>query len=511
MTKYDELFSLPDTIATQGEEFEVKVNADGSILDKSVVLSLCRYGDYNNSLNIDAKKEHVPAIVLHMDGTQGSTTFTDINPFRDWTGEGNAEIDTTIKKFGTGSAHFEISSDYIYDVEEVGLVIGGSNFKSEFWVYFAEVPVSGLFWGIEGFVDCGYSSTEDTIYIAMPLGGASCTFSPEIETWYHLVFERIDLTIKIFIDGVYTSTSTYGNTNAVISNDDTIFVGKPGSELYIDDFVFTIGFANRREDFDVPISAYASYPTSAYIVVDDELSTQWNGKYIAQVAVGNSCRKTMLHFEKNVVDESGRYWVGIIGIFDTDIFKFGTSSLYLADDGIFSVQNVEIGYNDFCVDFWIRFDTTDVYDHSIFYGYNDDTGDLAAIYIDDGLLVIDLETSYGSLGFYCDFVYDEDEWYHIALGRYSGEGMIFINGVSQTIVPSSYSFVDENPFIPEFLFISIDATDFSFFIDEFRFMVGTNPYITDFTPPTEAYGMDTKVYGDVNKANGVGICFPAGS
>ena len=72
-------------------------------------------------------------LLLHGDGTNGSTTFTDdSNSSRTITASGNAQIDTAIKKFGSGSAEFDGTNSKLI---VSGNPLGSGDFTIEFWIY----------------------------------------------------------------------------------------------------------------------------------------------------------------------------------------------------------------------------------------------------------------------------------------------------------------------------------------------------------------------------------------
>lgn len=53
-------------------------------------------------------------LLLHMDGTNGSTTFTDNSPTpKTVTANGNVQVSTTTPKFGSGAALFDGTTDYL--------------------------------------------------------------------------------------------------------------------------------------------------------------------------------------------------------------------------------------------------------------------------------------------------------------------------------------------------------------------------------------------------------------
>ena len=520
--KYNDLFTLQEIVATQGETFDVKISQSASMADKNIVLSSYKLGDKSTSYSVVGKKEHIPAILLHFDGTDGSTTFTDENAYNDWTPSGGAELTTEIFKFGTAGGAFGDSGDYISTSAGTHLLIGDADFKIEFWIYFDATPSGGFFCVQDDASTEALSiGFDDAIILQMNSNGletaAYCDWNPIAGVWYHIVVERSYSAIRMFINGVEQSVTVEGNSDIeLLYNSGDFVIGAVGDNTVIDDFVFTIGFADRREDFTVPTSAYTNYPTSSYICFDEtNPSTQLTGKYVSQLTVGDSCRKTMLHFDTNFVDESGLVWGGDATIDDT-IVKFGSGSGYFNDTSIYNPAYFQISttdyYGDWYMDLWINIGMTDTNFHSNVILFNEDSGAIL-FYIGDGIVGFGGETSLGTSNSYCSWVYSEDTWYHLLLGKASGNAVIFINGVSQSI--SGNTTVDVP--LPYELIVVIDATEnafseaaFEFNIDEFRFVVGDTTPTSNFTPPTTAYGDDTGVFQEIYKTNGTSLIFPNG-
>ena len=83
------------------------------------------------------------SMLLPMDGTNGSTTFTDssLNAIT-VTAVGNAQVSTTQAKYGGASAYFDGSGDYL-DTAGTGIAtaFGTGDFTIEFWYYPLSVSV----------------------------------------------------------------------------------------------------------------------------------------------------------------------------------------------------------------------------------------------------------------------------------------------------------------------------------------------------------------------------------
>ncbi|MDP6925246.1 MAG: hypothetical protein R2568_10385 [Candidatus Scalindua sp.] len=68
-------------------------------------------------------------LLLHMDGANNSTSFTDSSDnTHSVTAYGNAKMSTSPKKFGTASASFDGSGDYLAVPDSADLNFGSGNF-----------------------------------------------------------------------------------------------------------------------------------------------------------------------------------------------------------------------------------------------------------------------------------------------------------------------------------------------------------------------------------------------
>ena len=82
-------------------------------------------------------------LVIHADGANNSTSFSDATGNYTLTTNGNTHVDTSIKYFGTGSAQFDGSSDYISlpNTADWNIFSATSNtFTFDMWVYVTSYP-----------------------------------------------------------------------------------------------------------------------------------------------------------------------------------------------------------------------------------------------------------------------------------------------------------------------------------------------------------------------------------
>lgn len=192
---------------------------------------------------------------LHMDGVNGSTTFTDVKGHT-FTANGNAQISTAQSKFGGASAVFDGNGDYISTPSSSDFAYGTGDFTWEFFVRF------NLFSGNQYLLDHG-DNGGSILYVTglryynpgTGTGSPLYTAAPILNTnkWYHIAVSRNSGTTKLFLDGTLISYApdTYDYTA------NTLRIGSRGSNInflngYIDEFRITKGVGRYTENFQPP-------------------------------------------------------------------------------------------------------------------------------------------------------------------------------------------------------------------------------------------------------------------
>ena len=205
------------------------------------------------------------SLLLHGDGTSGSTTITDSSSNAvSVTANGNAQIDTTIKKFGTGSVELDGSGDYLSAGTSVGN-FGTGDFTVEMWLY----PISynrGLFsktTNTSGSSPPSISAymTSTALLVGVNSGSATgswntCSALPALNQWSHLAICRSGTDLRCFLNG----TSILNVTNSAdVDNSDTLRIGywrlTNQFEGYMDDIRFS-GVARYTSNFTAPTAAF---------------------------------------------------------------------------------------------------------------------------------------------------------------------------------------------------------------------------------------------------------------
>ena len=213
-------------------------------------------------------------LMLHCDGADASTTFTD-EIGKTVTAVGNAQIDTAQQKFGTGSGLFDGTGDYLTVPDSDDWNFGTGDFTIDKRVRFNDIASSSR--GFIGqYVDVDnqwyfYRDVDDTkLYFYAILGGVvkanyNVVWSPSINTWYHLALVRSGTNIYMFIDGVSQTltVTTAISTNsmpdlAAVLTIGTMGVGTKMMNGWMDEVRVSKGIARWTANFTPSTSAYAT-------------------------------------------------------------------------------------------------------------------------------------------------------------------------------------------------------------------------------------------------------------
>jgi hypothetical protein len=209
--------------------------------------------------------------LLHFNGSDGSTTFTDNSPApKTYTGAGNAQIDTAQSQFGGASALFDGTGDYISTPDHADLELGSGDFTIEFWVRFANVA------GSKALVMKSDASTTEAPFLifcnttaltfwsssngtAWDIANNSAIGTVATGTWYHVAVTRSGNTIRKFLNG--TKNGADVTTSATLHNNaHPLYIGGIPSTWYhngwIDDLRITKGVCRYTADFTPPAAQF---------------------------------------------------------------------------------------------------------------------------------------------------------------------------------------------------------------------------------------------------------------
>lgn len=180
---------------------------------------------------------------------------------------GNAQISTSVKKYGTGSLAFDGSGDYLLSRRTELTNFGTGNFTIEGWFYTGVTSRQDLLgqysgdyagnWGVSiGITSSGtIAFYNGNTVIAQSSGGQWST-----NTWTHFAVVRSGTSLAIYINGVSVASAT--NSSDITSTYPNFIVGwgggagGPALNGYLDDLRITKGYARYTTTFTPPTSAF---------------------------------------------------------------------------------------------------------------------------------------------------------------------------------------------------------------------------------------------------------------
>lgn len=207
--------------------------------------------------------------LMHFDGTNGSTTFTD-EIGHTFSAVSGAKLSTANKEFGTAALILNGSSDYITTPDNADFDFGSGDFTIECWVYadtsvsngvISKRPATADGWAIEvrntgalwlrAKVAGSYSDTQ-----VATAGGAVAS-----NTWTYIALTRSGTAWRFFVNGVVQVNTTISGTldnqsvalaigNSVYNTPEDPFNGS------IDELRITKGIARYTANFTPPAAPF---------------------------------------------------------------------------------------------------------------------------------------------------------------------------------------------------------------------------------------------------------------
>jgi hypothetical protein len=200
-------------------------------------------------------------LLLHFDGTDGSTTFTDSSA-NGWTitPSGTAQLSTSSPKFGTASGAFDGSANCnIVTPSDSAFAMGTNDFTFDFWATPNTVSSND---GVFGFVNglC-VSLNAGNWRVASTGGTGNLMGAATAGVRVHVALTRSGSSVRFFLNGVQTgSTLTFG-TNFTATQLRIGYYISASTNVYdglIDEFRYIKGTAEWTADFTPPSSPYTA-------------------------------------------------------------------------------------------------------------------------------------------------------------------------------------------------------------------------------------------------------------
>jgi hypothetical protein len=185
---------------------------------------------------------------------------------------GNAQIDTAVKKYGTGSLAFDGSGDYLIAGENPDLAPGAGDFTVEFWMYgITNTFYNGLYHNYPDALNrttafrIVTNTADQTSLLVSTAATTIITTASGVVTpnaWNHVALVRNGSSLVLYVNGVSagstTNTTNFSDGYAIIG--DAAYGGTNYFfNGYIDDFRLTKGLARYTANFTPPTAALPKF------------------------------------------------------------------------------------------------------------------------------------------------------------------------------------------------------------------------------------------------------------
>jgi hypothetical protein len=244
-------------------------------------------------------------LLLHCDGTNGSTTFTDVKGHA-VTANGNAQVSTAQSQWGGASGLFDGTGDYLITGSSSDFDLGVGDFTIESWVFTASST------GLQNIISRQCADSNGSGYAlqvrlnsgkpeVVLRGGSTTVYTLSAtnplttNTWYHLAVCRAAGVANLFVSGVSVAT---GSAPADLIGTDALTIGTlyvtggaPSSYFNgnIDDIRITKGIARYSANFTPPTEAFPDIgpPFNGYYVAPSVVSPGQPGRQGAPIVSGH--------------------------------------------------------------------------------------------------------------------------------------------------------------------------------------------------------------------------------
>ena len=220
------------------------------------------------------------SLLMHFNGANGSTTFTDNSPSpKTVTSNNGAAISTVQSKFGGASGLFDGTDDYLSIANNSSLNLSGGSYTIECWIrptgnyagyntIIAKRSAGGTAWQVYLTITTGYLSFFDGTQRVSSV-------TPTANVWSHVAAVYNGTTINLYLNGVSVLSTAVGNTdyNSSIQIGESVPSYGEYFNGYIDDLRVTKGVARYTSNFTPPSTQFP----------DNTGLTQYATKYVGLI------------------------------------------------------------------------------------------------------------------------------------------------------------------------------------------------------------------------------------
>jgi hypothetical protein len=403
------------------------------------------------------------------------------------TAYGGISLQGSTKKYGTGAVYLDGADDYFTIPNSTDLTLTTGDFTIECWIYVSSFVLKTILTK-DGVASVSYSQYSITLdasgIIAAYVGSGTSTNAGQyvtaasaisINTWTHIAFTKSDTSLRLFINGVLsttvTQTITMGTSSGVLS------IGREPSNAayfqgYIDDLRITKGFARYTSNFTPIYIGSGGSPGDPYYNYT-LLLLKMDGANNSTTFTDNSYSpKTVTAFGNAKISTTKSVSSDASGYFD------GTGDYVSFTAG----SEFDFGTGDFTIECWAN--PSSSVEQYFISKYVSWTADL------DFVLRISA-TGYASfiagdnaaLSVTSNSILPLNTWTHIAVVRASNVTKMFINGVQQSSTHSGSVNIPNDATTVYIGAFNSGNNFYNGYIDDFRVTKAVARYTANFTPP----------------------------
>jgi len=217
-------------------------------------------------------------LLLHFDGSNGGTTFTDSSGNCTITPNANATTTTSVVKYGTASLNASGGNAYVYvSSATTGVAdFGTGDFTVEMFVYRTTSGRDIFFDTRQNAQSTGHfylatPSSGNNLQIVIDGTAYNSTATIATNQWVHIAASRESGTVRGFIDGTLVSTNsdstsitdgTNGTYPPIIGTTGNLWgtaSSTPALDGYMDELRITKGVARYTSNFTAPTAAFLDF------------------------------------------------------------------------------------------------------------------------------------------------------------------------------------------------------------------------------------------------------------
>jgi hypothetical protein len=447
-------------------------------------------------------------LALNGDGTNGSTSFSDLSLFgRTVTPSGNTQVNTSINIAGTGSVYFDGAGDYLTIPTTSSLSLGNYDFTIELWFY--QIDRNNAYatfldnqsvtsWAANTFAFFNRHANAPTKFSFMAYNYHNVnsmlvsTTTPSNNTWYHLAIVRSGSTFTLYVNGISEATATFAGAIDTAAYPWTIggWSNNVATNIngYLDNLRVTKGIARYTSNF-TPV-AYPLPITAATVSTDP----YWSNVLLEINANGTNGSTSFsdLSLYARTITPSGNTQI------NTSNKIAGTGSVYFDGAGDYLTiptnSSLYFGTSDFTIEMWYKAsgrapgypNYPSLFSNASVIGWAANSFDLFDRAAGGGygfnFYSYNMNPSSGSILASTTSTI-EGVWYHLAVVRSGSSFKLFVNGISEATYTSSASLDAVGQPWTIGVRQPSNGDYITGYVDNLRVTKGVARYTVNFTPP----------------------------